>query len=38
MHHLNVPALSRASFYIYTTREDIDALIEGVQKVQKIFG
>lgn len=38
MHHLNVPALSRASFYIYTTREEIEALIEGVQKVQKIFG
>jgi cysteine desulfurase/selenocysteine lyase len=38
MHHLNVPALARASFYIYTTREDIDALVEGVKKVQAIFG
>jgi cysteine desulfurase/selenocysteine lyase len=37
MHHLNVPALARASFYIYTTKEDIDALVEGVKKVQEIF-
>lgn len=37
MHHLNVPALARASFYIYTTKEDIDALLEGVKKVQEIF-
>jgi cysteine desulfurase / selenocysteine lyase len=38
MHHLDVPALARASFYIYTTHADIDALIEGVEKVQNIFG
>jgi cysteine desulfurase/selenocysteine lyase len=38
MHHLNVPALCRASFYIYTRPEDIDALVEGVKKVQAIFG
>jgi cysteine desulfurase/selenocysteine lyase len=38
MHHLNVPALCRASFYVYTRREDIDALAEGVKKVQAIFG
>jgi cysteine desulfurase / selenocysteine lyase len=37
MHHLNVPALARASFYLYTTKEDIDALIDGVKKVQEIF-
>ncbi len=37
MHHLNVPALARASFYIYTTKEDIDTLVEGVKKVQEIF-
>ena len=38
MHHLDVPALARASFYLYTTREDIDALAEGIEKVQGIFG
>lgn len=29
---------ARASFYIYTTKEDINALITGLQKVQKILG
>ena len=38
MQHLNVPALARASFYIYTTKEDIDKLVEGIEKVQAIFG
>ncbi|HEX8598839.1 MAG TPA: cysteine desulfurase [Chloroflexia bacterium] len=38
MHHLDVPALARASFYLYTTREDVDALVEGIVKVQGIFG
>jgi cysteine desulfurase/selenocysteine lyase len=37
MHHLDVPALARASFYVYTTFEDIDALAEGIKKVQKVF-
>lgn len=37
MQHLDVPALARASFYIYTTREDIDALVEGIRHVQAIF-
>ena len=34
---LGVPALARASFYIYNTLEDIDALGEGLQKAQKLF-
>jgi len=38
MHHLNVPALARASFYLYTTRDDIDALVKSIRKVQAIFG
>jgi cysteine desulfurase/selenocysteine lyase len=38
MHHLDVPALARASFYLYTTREDVDALVEGIVRVQEIFG
>ncbi|HET6314167.1 MAG TPA: cysteine desulfurase [Chloroflexia bacterium] len=38
MHHLAVPALARASFYLYTTTEDVDALVEGIVKVQSIFG
>lgn len=38
MHHLDVPALARASFYLYTRFEDIDALVEGIGKVNKVFG
>jgi len=37
MNHLDVPALARASFYIYTTFEEIDVLVEGIKKVQKVF-
>lgn len=35
--HLGIGATCRASFYIYTTHEDIDKLIKGIQKVIKIF-
>jgi cysteine desulfurase/selenocysteine lyase len=38
MHHLGVAALARASFYVYTRFEDIDALVEGIGKVRKVFG
>ena len=38
MQHLDVPALARASFYVYSTEEDVDALVEGVVRVQEIFG
>ncbi|MEO8288152.1 MAG: cysteine desulfurase [Chloroflexota bacterium] len=37
MQHLDVPALARASFYLYTRFEDIDALVEGIKKAQKVF-
>ncbi len=37
MHHLNVPALCRASFYIYNRKDEVDALVEGIKKVQAIF-
>lgn len=36
--HLKVPATSRASFYIYNTTSDVDKLIEGLHKVQKVLG
>lgn len=38
MHHLGVPALARASFYVYTRFADIDALVGGIGKVREIFG
>jgi cysteine desulfurase / selenocysteine lyase len=34
---LGIAATARASFYVYTTKEDIDAFIKGLLKVKKIF-
>lgn len=34
---LNIASTARASFYVYTTKHDIDALVEGLKKVEKIF-
>ena len=35
--YLEVGATVRASFYVYTTKEDIDALVQGILKVKKMF-
>ncbi len=35
--YMDIAASARASFYVYTTKKDIDALIEGLEKVQRIF-
>ncbi|MEU7871607.1 cysteine desulfurase [Dactylosporangium sp. NPDC049140] len=32
-----VPATTRASFYLYTTHDEIDALVRGVERVRKVF-
>ncbi|SCG45550.1 cysteine desulfurase [Micromonospora coxensis] len=32
-----VPAMTRASFYLYTTTEEIDALVAGLEQVRKVF-
>jgi len=37
MEKLNVAATNRASFYIYTTKEEIDTLIIALQNVAKVF-
>jgi len=37
MDRFNVPATIRASLGVYNTREDIDALVRGIRKVQEIF-
>jgi len=37
MKRFNVPAMARASFYIYNCYEDIDRLYEGLLLVKKIF-
>jgi cysteine desulfurase/selenocysteine lyase len=33
-----VPATSRASFYLYTTKEEVDLLVSGIYKVKEMFG
>jgi cysteine desulfurase / selenocysteine lyase len=37
MTRLGVAATNRASFYLYTVRDEIDRLVEGVQKAHKLF-
>ena len=37
MERLNVAATSRASFYIYNTKKDVDALINSLNIVAKVF-
>jgi len=32
-----VPAMTRASFYLYTTIEEIDALVRGLERVRGVF-
>jgi cysteine desulfurase/selenocysteine lyase len=32
-----VPATTRASFYVYTTTEEVDALVEGLEHVKRFF-
>jgi cysteine desulfurase / selenocysteine lyase len=38
MRRLGVTATSRASFAIHTTREDVDRLIDGLERVRSVFG
>jgi cysteine desulfurase/selenocysteine lyase len=35
--HLNLPATTRASFYLYNSTEDIETLVRGLAKVRKVF-
>ena len=37
MNRLDILAMCRASFYIYNTIEEVDALAEGLKKVDKVF-
>lgn len=38
MRHLKVTATARASFYLYNTEEEVDALINGLKKTKEFFG
>ncbi|HTU34875.1 MAG TPA: cysteine desulfurase [Candidatus Acidoferrum sp.] len=37
MQRFNVPATVRASFAVYNTREEVDALAAGIRKVREVF-
>ncbi|MGH8916538.1 MAG: aminotransferase class V-fold PLP-dependent enzyme [Acidimicrobiia bacterium] len=38
MRRLGVAATARASFYVYNTEEDIDALVNGLRRAGELFG
>jgi cysteine desulfurase / selenocysteine lyase len=38
MRRLDVAATARATFYIYNTREDVDALVAALEKARALFG
>ena len=38
MQRFNIPATARASFAFYNTKEEVDALVQGVQKVIEVLG
>lgn len=37
MHRYNVPAMVRASFGIYNTEQDVDALVNAIESAKRIF-
>jgi len=37
MEFLQIPATSRASFYIYNTKDEVDVFIEALERARKIF-
>jgi len=38
MHRFGIPATTRASLAFYNTKEEVDALVDGIKKVKEIFG
>jgi cysteine desulfurase / selenocysteine lyase len=38
MRRLGVPATTRASFYVYNTPDDVDALVRALDRVSQVFG
>jgi len=38
MQRFGIPATSRASFAFYNTHAEVDALVAGIKRVQKVFG
>ena len=37
MQRFGIPATARASFAFYNTKEEVDALMNGIRKVQEVF-
>ena len=37
MRRLGLPSTARASFYLYNTREEVDALVRGIHAVRRVF-
>ena len=37
MERFRIPATARASFAVYNTKEEIDALVRGIRKVREVF-
>jgi cysteine desulfurase/selenocysteine lyase len=38
MQRFDIPATARASFALYNTREEVDALVRGIESVREVFG
>jgi cysteine desulfurase/selenocysteine lyase len=38
MQRFNIPATARASFGLYNTRQEVDALVAGIHKVREVMG
>jgi cysteine desulfurase/selenocysteine lyase len=38
MDRFGIPATARASFAFYNTKEEVDRLVQGISKVQEVFG
>jgi cysteine desulfurase / selenocysteine lyase len=37
MRRMHVPATARASVYLYSTRDDVEALVKGIERVKEVF-
>ena len=37
MQYFGIPATARASFALYNTKDEVDALAQGIKKVQEVF-
>ncbi len=37
MQRFNIPATARASFAFYNTKQEVDALVKGIEKVREVF-